>query len=113
MSLKWNGEAVQRKAIDAAQFGIDLTMSKAVVLAKQDLYPGHGFQFGVLQGSLQMRSAVVSGGVVIGTWGSFTVEYAAAVEIGTGSRPGLGYLQGAADREYPKLAARIAKEFAR
>ena len=113
MSLTWNGDAVQRKAIGAAQFGIDQTMSIAVVRAKDDLFPGHGFITGLLQGSLQMRPAIVRGAVVVGTWGSFTVDYALPVEEGTGSRPGLGYMQGAADAEYPKLAGRIAKEFAR
>ncbi len=113
MSLDWKGEEVTRKLLDAATFGIDQTMAKAVVLAKGDLYKGHGFVTGVLQGSIQMRPAIIRGQTAVGTWGSFSVDYALPVEVGDGSRPGLGYLQQAADAEYPKLAGRIAREFGR
>ena len=113
MSLEWKGDEVTRKLLDAATFAIDQTTALAVVKAKGDLYPGHGLVTGLLQGSIQMRPAVVRGNVAVGTWGSFSVDYALAVEQGTGSRPGLGYLQGAADVEYPKLAGRIARELAR
>lgn len=112
MSLTWNGDAIQRKAIEATQWGIDQTMAVAVTGAKSELYPGHGWQFGFLQGSLQLRPAVVVGNVVVGLWGSFDINYAIFIEQGTGVFTGLGYLQNNADREYPKLAGRIAKRFA-
>jgi len=113
MSLDWKGDEVTPNMLSAAQFAIDQTMALAVVRAKEDLYPGHGLITAVLQGSIQMRPAEIRGKAVVGTWGSFTVDYALPVEEGTGSRPGLGYLQGAADAEYPKLATRVAMELAR
>ncbi len=112
MSLTWNGDAIQRKALDASRFGIDQTMALSVTGAKSELYPGHGWKFGVLQGSLQMRPAVVRGDSVSGFWGSFIVEYADFIEQGSGRFKGYHYLQNNADKQYPKLAGRIAKRFA-
>ena len=107
MSLFWNGDAVIKELTRATRLGIDETMGKCVVMAKSQLYPGHGFKFGFLQGSLRMEPSSLRGMHVVGTWGSFTIAYAMAMETGTGSFPGYNYLRNAADFEYPKLAARI------
>ena len=107
MSLIWNGDAVKRKVIAAAQGGIDETMARCVVEAKKDYYEGHGLRFAVLQGSVKMQPAEVRGDRVVGQWGSFDVNYARHVEQGTGRMTGQGQLQGAADAEYPQLAERI------
>ena len=113
MSLTWNGDALIRKMNNAAKFGIDLTMSKAIIEAKEQYYPGHGLILAVLQGSIRMQPAEIRGPIVIGSWGSFSVAYAIHVEQGTGTRPGQGQLRGAADHQYPLLAGRIAAEMAR
>ncbi len=112
MSLTWNGDAIQRKALDAARFGIDQTMAEGVIGAKSELYPGHGLVMAVLQGSLRMEPATVRGAVVSGRWGSFIVAYALRIEEGSGRFTGYRYLQNNADKQYPKLAGRIAKRFA-
>ena len=107
MSLHWNGDAVTKELTHATRLGIDETMSKCVVDAKSNYYQGHGLITSVLQGSIKMEPSALRDGHVVGTWGSFTVDYALYVEQGTGRTPGQGQLQGAADREYPRLAARI------
>lgn len=112
MSLTWNGEEVQQKMAKAAAFGIDQTMAACVVMSKGQLYPGHGFVFGGLQGSIEMRPAVNQGGGIVGFWGSFIINYARWIEQGGGVFPGYNYLRNSADREYPKLPGRIAKRFA-
>ena len=112
MSLEWKGDAVLRKAIAAAAFGIDQTMALCVVDAKSNYYEGHGLITSTLQGSIQMRPAKVLRTRVVGRWGSFDVIYAEHVEKGTGRMPGQGQMQSAADREYGELAARIRRRFA-
>lgn len=109
MSLKWNGDEVEAKASRAIRWGIDKTMSECVRSAKAQLYPGHGYVFGILQGSIQMRPAVALSTGVAGRWGSFDVEYARFIEEGSGRFPGYGYLGSSTDAEYPKLAGRIAQ----
>jgi hypothetical protein len=111
MSLKWNGDEIERKMLAAQKFGIDQTMAACVVDAKSNYYPGHGFVTGVLQGSIQMRQAKHRGDRVVGLWGSFDVDYALSIEKGSGLMPGQGQLQNAADSEYPKLASRIRASF--
>lgn len=112
MSLTWNGEAVLRKAISAAKYGIDQTTSLCVVEAKSNYYEGHGLITSTLQGSIQMRPAIALGVIVVGRWGSFTVLYAEYVEKGTGRMPGQGQMQNAADLQYRELAGRIRRRFA-
>ena len=130
--LNWLGELVKAKMDRAAQVGIDQTTAACVRGAKNRLYPGHGYQYGVLKRSVQMRPARKDILGWLGLWGSFDVEYAIYVELGTsphwiggpvkigrgkaaewryiGMHPGtkpIPYLRGTADREYPMLAFRI------
>ncbi len=136
MSLEWYGEAVKAKLARAAQIGIDQTTAACTRAAKVRLYPGHGYDTGTYSRSIQMRpSRVMPRGVVTGLWGSFDVDYALAVELGTpphwigspvmirgvgwryiGMHPGTSprpALRPAADQEYPKTAARIRAAFGR
>jgi len=107
MSLIWNGDAVIKEMTRATRLGIDETMSECVINAKENYYQGHGLITSVLQGSIRMEPSALRGLHVVGTWGSFTVNYALYVEQGNGRMLGQGQLRGAADFEYPKLAARI------
>lgn len=111
MSLTWNGDAIQQKALDAARFGIDQTTALAVTGAKSELYPGHGLVTSVLQGSLRSEPATIRGEVIVGRWGSFIVDYALFIEVGSGRFQGYHYLQNNADKQYPQLAGRIAARF--
>ena len=107
MSLIWNGDAVIKEMTLATRKGIDETMGKCVVMAKNQLYPGHGWEHGWLHGSLKMEPSAMRGTHVVGTWGSFDIDYALYIEQGNGRFSGYNYLRSSADFEYPKLAGRI------
>ena len=107
MSLFWNGDAVIKEMTQAECGAIDETTSLCVRRAKANLWEGHGVVTAALQGSIRMEPAKKIRLHVVGTWGSFTIEYAMAVEVGWGSFPGYNYLRQAADIEYPQLAGRI------
>lgn len=107
MSLKWRGEAIKRRAIEAAKWGIDATTAACVVEAKQKV----PVRTATLQGSIQMRPAKERGDDVVGLWGSWNVDYALYVEKGTSRMAAQPYLRPAADHQYPKLAGRIKRRF--
>jgi len=113
MIKEWRGDEIRAKMVRAAKWGIDKTMSKAVVYAKSQLWLGHGLRTATLQGSIQMRPAEERGRAVVGQWGSFDVHYAIFVELGTSRMKAIPYLRPAADVEYPKLAKRIKAAFGR
>lgn len=104
--LNWRGEEIKAKFKEAARVGIDQTTAACVNHAKSN----HTWknETGTLEGSLQMRPAVIEGETVRGKWGSFTVHYAIFQELGTAKMPPRPYLRPAADAEYEKLAGRIA-----
>lgn len=102
--LDWNdGLAAQVAA--ASRRAIDQTMADAVTHAKTN-HPWKN-RTATLEGSLQMRPAAVMGRSVVGQWGSFTVNYALWLEIGTADMPAYPYLRPAADATYHLLAGRI------
>ncbi len=105
MSLQWKGNALEKKVAKASARAIDETMALAVVEAKATVPR----KTTLLQGSIKWRAAIIRLNRVIGQWGSFDVNYAIYVEKGTGRMAAQPYLFPAADREYPKLAARIRK----
>lgn len=103
--LSWRGAEVLARAKAAVRIGIDETTSACVNHAKSN-HPWRN-ETGTLEGSLQMRPAIDEGGRIVGRWGSFTVDYAIYLEVGTRFMPAFPYLRPAADAEYPHLAARI------
>lgn len=105
MPLKWNGPLVAARVAEASKLAIDEITSLAVKHAK-DNHPWQN-RTGTLEGSLQMRPAEHEGLRVVGRWGSFTVEYAIFLEIGTVHMEAMPYLRPAADATYPLLAGRI------
>jgi hypothetical protein len=68
---------------------------------------------GTLQGSISHRQAAHVGQRWTGEWGSYNVEYALGLEIGTGNMAPRPYLRPTAQAEYPKLAGRIKRLFER
>lgn len=108
----WRGREIAAKTAAAARTGIDKTTSEAVLHAKQN----HEWQnvTGTLEGSIQMRGAEPEGptGKMAGRWGSFTVNYALWLEIGTSRMPAMPYLQPAADAHYPSLRRHVREAFA-
>jgi hypothetical protein len=129
-ALNWKGDALEAKIRDASRWGIDSVMADCVTTAKS-LVP---VKTSILQGSIQMRSAIDEGARISGYWGSFATIYARWVEEGTGPHvilpktkkalfwPGAAhpvrmvfhpgtrphpYLMPAAEMHYPSLGIRI------
>lgn len=109
MSLEWRGPEVAERVRAASLAGIDETLAACVVTAKADYRPGHGLVTAALQGSVQMRPAEMQGDVGVGLWGSFDIDYAIYVEMGTALMAAQAQLRHAADQHYPSLAERIAR----
>lgn len=132
MALHWLGDELRRKVEQATIEGMTETMAEAVTRAKQ-LVP---VKTATLQGSLQFRQVERDAHGFVGRWGSFDVNYAADVELGTGPHeirpknkqalywpgaehpvkvvrhPGTRarpYLRPAADEAYPGLVERIRR----
>ena len=101
MSLVWYGKQVLSAVKEATKGGINATMLECVLDAQGQLYPGHGFRYGFMQGSLKSEAAVEENDAIVGRWGSFTVNYTLFQETR------LGFLRYAVDRQYPELAKRI------
>lgn len=102
MSLTWRGPAVEKKVEAAAIAGINETTGACVVMAMGLVHR----RSGTLRGSIRIEPARSSGGRVMGSWGSFDVNYALWQEVSMkhGGKP---YLRPSADAEYPKLGGRI------
>lgn len=99
MALKWNGDALKQKALDAARRAVDRTMSEAVVQAKNN-HPGWHNITGTAEGSVNVvQFAQENGGTVRGLWGSASVDYVKWLELKHGS-----FLRSAAAGIYPRLA---------
>lgn len=103
MTIRWNGDAIKAKALEAAKVSVDLVMSEAVAYAKQN-HPGWHNQTGAAEGSVQVVSfAQEEGDRVRGTWGSVAVDYVIWLELKHGS-----FLRSSASANYPHLRQYIA-----
>ncbi len=105
--LRWRGAQVKDKLLRAAKDGIDETTAESVTEAKR-IVP---VDTSTLQGSIRFDPAQIGRNKVVGEWGSFDVDYAIYVELGTYKMRAQPYLRPTADREYPKLKGRIARRF--
>jgi len=129
-TLRWYGKELGEKILRACAKGIDNITADCVRDAKANVPKVTT----MLQGSIQMRPAVMKGHNVAGLWGSFNCAYVLTVELGSPPhiiRPrnkkalywpgadhpvklvhhpgtkGKPFLRPAADRLYPQLPARI------
>jgi hypothetical protein len=126
VSVEWKGEEVQRKLIENTRRAMDGLMAACVTGAKSE----HAFKnrTGILEGSIQVAEfAHEEGSQIIGRWGSKSVNYAHAIEVGyepytikngfgrgilirhPGSK-GMPFLVPQAEKHYPTLTARIRAE---
>jgi HK97 gp10 family phage protein len=104
--LVWHGELVEERIIAACKIAVDATTAECVNHAKTN-HPWTN-RTGTLEGSIMARPAEEEGLAVVGEWGSFDVNYAIFLELGTSKMPPYPYLRPAADACYPHLAGRIA-----
>lgn len=135
MAVKWYGKQVSEKMRAAQIKGVNATMAACVTEAKRTHTWNN--RSGVLEGSIDIAEPAAAGasGGVKGVWGSKDVAYALIHELGGVIRPVRAqalsfqaddgtfvvaksvtmperpYLRPAADKQYPKLAARIRRAF--
>ena len=104
--LKWNGDAIKKKVLEAAKHGVDKTMSEAVIEAKRH-HPGWKNVTGTAEGSINVvKFAEEEGQRVRGVWGSPDVDYMIWLELKHGSA-----LRSSADKTYPRLQRHIKEAF--
>lgn len=103
MRLEWKGREVLTKVRNAAIRGVNETMEAAVDVAR-DAAP---VRTGELRDSIKVQDpAHRDGARIVGRWGTRTKQ-GIFQEIGTVHHPPQPFLRPSADREYPRLAARI------
>lgn len=111
VKLTWHGDAIAKRIDEAQRLGIDET-----TLACQDPAMSRvRVKTGNLRRSIPRghQPARREGGKWVGRWGSADVNYALWQEIGTARMSAQPYLRPAAEIQYPKLAERIKKFFAK
>ena len=102
MSLDWRGDIVLGHVLRAAERGVNKTMAKCVMQAKQN-HPGWQNRTVTAEGSVRIINyAETKTARTFGTWGSLGVEYVYGLEIYHGS-----FLRRAADVVYPSLTSAI------
>ena len=101
--FNWKGRDV-RELIRAAQAE---ALEETAVACVRDAHPNTPIRTGTLRGSIRFQPVEETEQGMFVEWGSYGVNYAIYVELGTGRRNGVFMLRNAADREYPKLASRI------
>lgn len=110
MKTKWYGEELKKKMDQVVPLAINSILADCVRESKA-VVP---VRTAILQGSIQMRVAEKGGSSGwSGTWGSWNVNYAIFVELGTQFMRARSYLRSVADRLYPQLADRIRQVMAR
>jgi hypothetical protein len=106
MTVKWYGQRVERRLIEAVRKGIDDTTSAAALYAKRH-HPGWQNRTSTAEGSIRMEPARVEGSWIRGRFGSFSVDYFIWLELKHGAA-----LRNAADVEFPRLMGRIRGHWA-
>ncbi len=102
--LNWKGKAVEGKVQRCEKQGINITMTEAVIEAKNN-HPWI-FDTGALEKSIQItQKATAQFATVVGQWGTKGVEYGIFLE----TNPKWMWLRPAADQTYPNLASNIKR----
>ena len=111
VKLTWNGDQVQKQTLEAARKGLNATLADCVLQAQQSGYvPVAKVAGGTLRSSLRFEAAKSSGNTLMGSFGSYTINYALWQEIGTRFFAGKFYLRRSADIHFKQIPERI-KEF--
>lgn len=102
--LKWKGDVLKKKVVEAQKWGIDKVMSECVIGTKGNSnHPGWINRTGTAEGSVRIvRKAQRVGKYIVGVWGSVGFKYVLFLELYHGS-----FLRSAADAKYKNLAGHI------
>jgi hypothetical protein len=103
VSVEWNGDSVAERVRRASLIGVNRTMGKCIVTAKELVH----VDTSTLQGSIRSEPARETASGATGTWGSFDVNYALWQEVLPSERGGKAYLRPAADTHYRELGNEI------
>lgn len=112
--FNWSGDAVRKKIVQSAKYGVNKTMSESVVYAKQN-HPGWQNQTGLAEGSIRIHTeATESGASIRGIWGSVMGgdrnkhNYVWDLEFERG-----GFLRNSSIANYPNLPKYMRERFNR
>lgn len=108
--LIWFGGDILSRIDSAVENGMNATLIDAAGQAQQPGWTPR--DTGALVDSITFEGAKKSGGGWIGSFGSYTINYAIYVEVGTWKMVGRFYLRRAADAVFPHLPARIREHYA-
>jgi hypothetical protein len=103
--LDWQGEVILRRIERACREAIDEVTGAASAVAKQLVHRDTG----ALQKSIGRVKAEVQGDQIVGAFGSLDDPGYAIWQEYLPEPHGKAYLRPAADQEFPKLGARIAR----
>lgn len=106
--VAWHGEQITRRVEAACRAGIDETLAACLAVA----IPRAPIRTGFLRGSAFVRRAQRGLGGIVGSWG-FSAHYAPYLEFGTVRMSPRPFIRPAADLQYPLLASRIRRAYAR
>lgn len=102
--MRWNGDAITGRVAQAAIQAVNETTAEAVSVARS-VVP---VDTGALKASLDARPAQQTGSGVSGEFGSYGIDYALYVELGTSRMRAQPYLRPGADAAFPGLPGRLA-----
>lgn len=106
-TVTFNSDAIMRRALEAARLGIDDTTAACVPIGQGLVH----VDTGLLQSKIGTVPATISGDVVSGAYGVIgDPGYALPQEYGPEPQ-GRAFIRPAADQQYPKAPANIAKRF--
>lgn len=105
----WNSSPFKDAVERAVVRGMNHVMADCVLDAQTTLKDHHHVVTGTLVGSIRFEQPQKISGDIVGEWGSFDVNYAIFLEMGTIDITADPYLRPAAQRHYPKLQGYIAQ----
>ena len=103
--LEWHGDEILKKIGAQTVVAMTAVMASSIRTAKAQHPPN--VRTATYQGSIQLRPVIMRGDQLVGFWGSFNVNYAIYLEMGTIFMPEYRPLRNAADQHYPELAHKL------
>lgn len=105
MRLEWYGQQILDQIRAQAAQAIDSTLADAAARAAS-LAP---VDTGALKSDITYKPATKQGGVIVGSFGAYTVDYAIYQEMGTYRMAARPFIRPAADATFPTLLSRLGR----